>query len=383
MKKILFILKHRDNNDSPYSHGAALSSGLLNSAGMIKTMLDKLGIGSHHEKCQSRVVQVIDNNCIDKHVSQFKPDIVVIEAIWVVPEKFKQLTKLHPNVKWIIRSHSNTPFIAGEGNAYAWLKDYVSYKNVFIACNTMSALSDAKDIVPITLSSKVVYFPNFYDAANLNDKDVPTHKRRWQPIKHLFGLRGKFFAKTDISTAELEIGCFGAIRLLKNQLAQAIACIKFAKKHRVHIFFHVNKGRVEGGGSESVIKNIRAILASSPYVTLVEHEWMPHERFLQLMSTMDLSLQVSFSETFNIVSADAVSCGIPVVVSKDINWVHSRYFADPTDADDIVNKMEIALADSKSGLKSANKSGLKKYNLNSHFFISQTLRYVLTLKDPV
>ena len=36
---------------------------------------------------------------------------------------------------------------------------------------------------------------------------------------------------------------------------------------------------------------------------------------------MDLGMQVSFSETFNLVSADFVMCSIPIVVSNQIKWL--------------------------------------------------------------
>ena len=92
-KKVLFILKKRKSSHSNYS---VVSSGLFNSANFVSDMLNKNGIESH-------LVEVIDNNCIDREVTQYKPTHVIIEALWVVPSKFEVLTKLHPNVEWIIR----------------------------------------------------------------------------------------------------------------------------------------------------------------------------------------------------------------------------------------------------------------------------------------
>ena len=92
---------------------------------------------------------------------------------------------------------------------------------------------------------------------------------------------------------------------------------------------------------------------------------------------MDVCLQVSFSETFNIVTADAVSCGVPVVVSKEISWVASKYFADPTNAADITAKIEEAIKDSRTGIHNMNQTGLNAYNKRSHIAISDTLHAVM------
>jgi len=94
MKKILFILKKR----SIYSDGnyTNVNSGLYNSATFVNDMLLS-------NKVKTNLVQVVDNNEIDKYCHQYRPDIVIIEALWVVPEKFEILQKIHPNITWVIR----------------------------------------------------------------------------------------------------------------------------------------------------------------------------------------------------------------------------------------------------------------------------------------
>ncbi|MCX8008208.1 MAG: glycosyltransferase family 1 protein, partial [Patescibacteria group bacterium] len=117
--RVLFILKQR----KVYSETPAnqLTVGLKNSALFVSEMLNQIV----HE---SKLVEVVDNNFIDREVHLYKPSVVVIEALWVVPEKFTILQKLHPNVKWIIRIHSNLPFLANEGIAIEWLKEYVKHQ---------------------------------------------------------------------------------------------------------------------------------------------------------------------------------------------------------------------------------------------------------------
>jgi hypothetical protein len=57
---------------------------------------------------------------------------------------------------------------------------------------------------------------------------------------------------------------------------------------------------------------------------------------------MDIGLQVSFSETFNIVGADIISQGVPLVGSKEIPWAIPVFNADPTDSKNISNKLTMA-----------------------------------------
>ena len=74
---------------------------------------------------------------------------------------------------------------------------------------------------------------------------------------------------------------------------------------------------------------------------LISHEWSPREEFLQLCSTMDIGMQCNFSETFNIVSADLISQGVPVLGSKEIPWACQWFNASPTESDEIARKLDL------------------------------------------
>lgn len=316
--KLLFILKHRDalytDEHGTYSTGG-LSSGLLNSASFVVDMLHKSGI-------EANLVQVADNNCIDREVTKYKPTHVIIEAYWIVPEKFAVLTKLHPNIKWIIRNHSEIPFLATEGIAIDWTLEYLKHPTVYVSANSPRALSEMKTMAVAAYGEKfadrVIYLPNYYTFSENTVK------------------------KEHHDSDTIDIGCFGAIRPLKNQLIQAIAAIEFAKHQGKKLRFHINSTRIEGNGN-NCLKNIIALFAhTGETYQLVEHSWMPHDKFLQLCATMDIAMQVSFTETFNIVAADMVSMNVPIVVSHDITWASRFSKADPTSSTDIVKKMHAA-----------------------------------------
>lgn len=315
--RVLFILKRReDYGQHPSYSQQGVSTGLWNSARFVSDMLNDNDI-------ESKVVQVIDNNCIDREVTQYKPTHVIIEALWVVPSKFEVLTKLHPNIQWIIRLHSELPFVAGEGMALDWIQQYVHYKNVTISCNARRMYDEIRymlreqcDLTLYEVNQLVSYLPNYYvDNVKLKRPKKPSNNR-------------------------INVGCFGAIRPLKNHIAQAFAALKFANDLNRKLDFHVNVGRIEMKG-DPVLRNLVALfdgLAQQGH-KLHLHMWSPHEQFLEIVKSMDIGLQVSFTETFNIVAADMVANNIPVVVSSEINWVAPPYAA-PTSTIDITKKMK-------------------------------------------
>jgi len=313
--RVLFILKRReDYSQDPSYSGTGMSTGLLNSSSFVNSMLVSNGI-------ESKVVVVIDNNDINREVTSYNPTHVIIEALWVVPTKFEVLSKLHPTVKWIVRYHSDAPFIAGEGIAMQWTIQYLKNTNVILGINSPKFLSEVRELARITHGKNgvkhVIYLPNYYPTQSI--------------------VLPKSYCDNTV-----KVGCFGAVRPLKNQLIQALAAIKFARAHDVVLQFHINGDRTEGNGGNS-LKNIRALFSelNSTKYRLVEHEWMPHDKFKALLTTMDLALQVSFSETFNIVAADCIVSGIPVIGSSEIPWLRSG-IASPTQSDDIATSMSIA-----------------------------------------
>ena len=139
------------------------------------------------------------------------------------------------------------------------------------------------------------------------------------------------------------------------------------------LYFHINGTRVEGNG-QPVLKNIRKLFESSRKHRLVEHSWMPHTDFLDLVESMDLGMQVSFSESFNIVAADFVAVGKPIVVSSEIDWVAKRFYADPTNSISIMKAMYRAEALGATGVY-LNRYLLETYSEKSSEYWIDYLTY--------
>lgn len=328
MKKVLFILKKRMSYGSYNFYG--VSYGLINSAKFVAKELNKL------PRVEAKVIEVDDNNCIDREVALFKPDVVIIEALWVVPEKMKVLIKLHPKVEWIIRLHSKPAFIANEGIAFDWIGKYIEIGKQTEKLQISANNKEFADYLTDLYKEDVSYTPNIYP-------DV----WRFNPRKPV----GEF----------IDIGCFGSLRPMKNHLTQAIAAIAFARSIGKKLRFHINFDRVEQKG-DTVLKNLRELFKDIAHAELVEHSWMDHKDFINLVKTMDLGAQVSLSETYNIIGADFISCGIPVLVCKEIEFAPSLYVADPSSLESIEKGLMRLYTLDNPLLTTWAKIGLSKFN---------------------
>jgi len=339
--KVLIILKKKEDYESEKENNIGLSTGLYNSALFIHNMLNNYDV-------KSKMVIVNDNNDIDKEVYKYKPTHVIIEALWVVPEKFNILCKLHPDVKWIIRLHSQLPFISNEGIAMDWIANYVKFPQIIIAANSNRMLEEMRFYLQTKMNwsdeetkDKIIFLPNYFPNINID------HEQNYD--KNI-----------------INIGCFGSIRPLKNQLIQAMSAIKFAEENNKTLYFHINVGRIEQKG-EPILKNLKGLfeqLENKNY-KLVLHEWMPRKEFLDLCKTMDIGMQCSFSETFNIVLADLVSVGTPVIGTSEIPWLSKLFTVNPTNSRQIERKIRLAYNYPKLNV------WLNKRNLN--FYSNKTI----------
>ena len=287
-----------------------VTSGLFNSASFVVNYLNE-------NDFDAKITPVVDSNQIDRVVSEFNPDVVIIEAIWVPPAKFKELFQIprHKNRRWIVRLHSKAPFLANEGIATRWIKQYTSIKDlkIEIAPNTTELTEQLTYCFP---SGKFIFLPNIYKA------------KPFTPEKHL---KSEDF---------VDIGSFGAIRPMKNTYQQAMAAIEFVEQIGKTLRFHINGTRIEQSG-DNVLRNIQALFEHSEH-ELIEHKWYKHGEFLEAASKMDIGMQVSFSESFNIVTADFVTAKVPIVASDDISWMPCIMKVSPTSHKGIVRKLKLA-----------------------------------------
>ena len=328
MKKVLFILKERH-----YSQ-AKTSYGLINSASLVADYLSK-----HGYECE--VVSVIDANFIDKEIHLFKPDMVIIEALWVPTYKLEELIsiKRNKNIKWVVRVHSDIGFLSAETQGIRFLNEYADLhkKNLIIAANSEKFV----EVISRTLGHKFYYLPN------------------------LVALLRHHHDHNDILEEHdhINIGCFGAMRLLKNQCFQALCSIEAANYLGKKLYFHITPNL--GIENDPVLANLIEIFKNSIH-DLVIHDWLPNDEFQHLVRRMDIGIQLSFTESFNIVSADFINNNRLVAVSDAIDWLPAIVRASTTDYDDAIRKIIYAYRHRNSEIiKEKEKDSLNKYNEDS------------------
>lgn len=258
---------------------------------------------------------------------------VFVEGLWVSPADLAQLRAARPAQQWVVRIHSEIPFLATEGQALSWLASYLT-DGVTVACNSARAHEQLKFLARAlgVDQSQVIYLPNCYP-------------QNLQPIPDL-----------DTSTnTVLNVGCFGALRPMKNHLQQVFVAQKFADYLGLPLRFHTN---AQAGVASAVAQNVHDTVVALG-ATHVEHPWEDRSDFLVSLSECDLLLQVSMSETFNYVAADATYVGKPLLVSSEVGWSYPLY-GDPNDVDDCVNKLKILWAN-KPFFIQGNRRGLLSF----------------------
>jgi hypothetical protein len=134
----------------------------------------------------------------------------------------------------------------------------------------------------------------------------------------------------------LRIGCFGAVRVLKNHMTAAAAALEIHSRLGVDTEFWMSFGRSEGSGG--VVEALKQLTANVRGFTLRNNTWETWPQFHATVRSMNLLLQPSFTESYNMVSADGVAEGVPSVTSDAIEWVPDNWKANSDNALDIANK---------------------------------------------
>lgn len=225
---------------------------------------------------------------------------VVIEAIWLSTDQVKELAVEFPKVKFIVRSHSKIGFLQVEPEAVSTIRHIIelrkTHHNVYFSSNNKEFAESMTEAYGLCL-----YLPNLYDTLN-------THCERPVPPAH---------------THVLNIASFGATRLLKLHPAAALAAIQISKRMGKRLVFYINTDKTPGG--DSVRRTIRNMFEGLDDATLVEVGWQDTKTFQHTIAQMDLVIQLSATETFCMVAADAITQGVPVIGGPAVAWLPKEY----------------------------------------------------------
>lgn len=272
---------------------------------------------------------------VRKGLDSLKPTHAVIQAIWISSEDQAELCVEFPNVQFVVRCHSQIGFLQVEPDAIKILRDLMYLQELQLNLTVSSNTLRLQDFLQNTYKSKVLHLANLYDIERVHRKIPNTSGHRL-----------------------LRIGSFGAHRLLKNHTTAAAAAMMIAERRGSDLEFYVSTGREEGSNNDPILRSMKAMFSRVPWAKLIEAPWEEWSQFRQTVAFMDLCMQVSFTETFNIVTADAITEGVPSVVSDAIEWAPLDWQASVDDASDVARIGTRLLCDLRSaedGLKSLEK----------------------------
>lgn len=236
----------------------------------------------------------------------------IIQAPWLDVNSLGSLLFEFPQVKFAVICHSQIGFLQVEAGAVKLIREYLMLQDESINFSFASNSKRFKDFVKKAYNSACAYLPNMYELE--------------RPSK------GKKKRQNDSSL--LRIGSFGAIRLLKNHSTAAAAALELARKRGVDLEFWMSTQREEHG--KGVLQMIQNLFAGLNWAKIVENPWQSWAAFRHTVGHMDLNMQISATETFNLVSADSVAEGVPIVGSESIEWLPNNWVAKIDDIGDVV-----------------------------------------------
>jgi hypothetical protein len=295
------------------------------------------------EGINTEVWPILSPADLDAKLAVAPVDHVIISAPWIPTADLQELCIRYPNTRFAVNCHSNVGFLQADRNGVKLLREAmdleVGNSNFHLAGNSRRFCNWSRE----AFGAPCAFLPNLY---------FLEQEQTWAPRVFTGGT--------------LRIGVFGATRPLKNLMSAAGAALEISRDLRAPLELWMSAGRVEGGG-ETVMAAVKEMLLNLPNVALMLNGWQSWPKFRKVVSHMHLLLQPSYTESFNMVTADGIAEGVPSVVSRAIDWAPEHWKADVDDVLDIsragrqlLNDVR-ATADGWKALVSFNQLGVNAY----------------------
>lgn len=231
---------------------------------------------------------------------------VVMLAPYMHTAFTESLVKRFPKVMFALTCHSNVGFLQADRCAVKWLREGLELSQRVLNFQVAGNCQKLCEWVYGAYGINCLWLPNLYYLE-------PNYQLRKREM---------------YASATLRLGIFGATRVQKNLMSAAAAALMMARQVKAaKTEIWISSGRIEGGAG--VVASIHEMLHSIPGVELVEAGWYDWPDFRKLVRKMHLLLQPSYTESFNMVTADGVAEGVPSVVSPAIDWAPKYWQACP------------------------------------------------------
>jgi hypothetical protein len=249
---------------------------------------------------------------------------VVISAPWIPTADLQQLSNRYPDVSFAMNCHSNVGFLQADANGVKLLREAMELETGTFNFHVSGNSRKFCRWVVASFGVPCTYLPNLYYLCGI----PKSHRPVW---------RG----------GVLRIGAFGATRPLKNFMSAAGAALEISRDLKADMELWVSAGRTEGGG-DTILRAAQALFAGVPHAKLVLNGWQSWPQFRQTVATMHLLLQPSYTESFNMVTADGIAEGVVSVVSTAIDWAPDYWKADVDEVVEIARIGRQLVADPKA-----------------------------------
>lgn len=244
---------------------------------------------------------------------------VVISAPWIQTLDLAALCNKYTDIQFAVNCHSNLGFLQADPNAMRLLIEGMDLQRSSLNFSMAANCQALADWITAIYGAPATCLPNLYYIDNPNP------------------------APQQYTGGTIRCGVFGATRALKNMQTSAGAALVIARQLKAPVEIWISSGRDEGAGS--VMPALRQMVSPIPGAKIVENGWQTWPQFRQTIGHMHLLFQLSYTESFNVVTADGICAGVPSVVSPAIDWAPDRWKADPDDAMDAAFVGRALLAD--------------------------------------
>lgn len=288
---VIFFFKNFALLNPQISH-----TGLGISAQLTANTLARNGYNTRVEqlRVQEDLPKFLDANVVNGLIDGDPLTNVILCAPWIDATVLAPILQKYRLINFVVVCHSDVGFLAADTGAVARLRELSNmthfYHNFFIAGNSQRLVSWAR----IAYQAKFIYLPNLYDIETFQDL------KPWYP-----------------PMSPVKIGCYGAYRPLKNHMTAAAAAVQLAETHRYTVEFHISGGRDSPGTNYAALRQ----MLQNYRINLVVDNWAPWPMFRRIIATMNILFQPSYTESFNIITADGIAECVPSVVSETIDWV--------------------------------------------------------------
>jgi len=249
----------------------------------------------------------------DQLVQAIRPDVtdVIVSAPWITTPDLGSIIRRFGHVQFAVSCHSNIGFLQADSNGVKLIREYVDLAQGSLNFATASNSRKGARALEKSFAAPNLYLGNMYYL----DSTAKPRRALW-------------------NGGTLRIGCFGAFRPLKNLMTATNAALLIANELKAATEIWVNSGRAEGGG-QTVLEAVKSMVSQIPGIVLMQSPWADWPKFRDLVRSMHLLVNCSYTESFNMVTADGIAEGVPSVVSAAIDWAPKHWTAHFDDSDDV------------------------------------------------